>query len=58
MRYEDAATVACLPVLRSGHAPMVLVARGAAEEEATQSMLMLLGDLLINHYQLSYEWGA
>jgi hypothetical protein len=58
MRYEGAATVACLPVLRSGHAPMVLVARGAAEEEATQSMLMLLGDLLINHYQLSYEWGA
>jgi hypothetical protein len=58
VRHEVAATVACLPVLRSGHAPMVLVARGAAAEEATQSMLMLLGDLLVHHYQLSYEWGA
>jgi hypothetical protein len=58
VRNEGAATVAWLPVLRSGHAPMMLVARGAAAEEATQSMLMLLGDLLMNHYQLSYEWGA
>jgi hypothetical protein len=58
MRYEGTATIACLPILHSGHAPMVLVARGAAEEEATQSMLMLLGDLLVHHYQLSYEWEA
>ncbi len=54
----NAGALACLPVVRVGHAPMVIVARGAAAEEATQSILLLLGDLLAQHYEQCYEYGA
>jgi hypothetical protein len=51
IRNEGNTTLACLPILRIGHAPMVIVARGAAGEEATQSILLLLGDLLARHFE-------
>lgn len=37
---------------------MVMVARGAAAEEATQSILLLLGDLLAHHYEQANELGV
>lgn len=58
VRHEGPAALACLPILRVGHAPMVMVARGGAAEEATQSILLLLGDLLAHHYEQANELGA
>ncbi len=51
VRSEAQACVACMPILQAGMAPLVVVARGAADEESTQSILLLLGDLLARRFE-------
>jgi len=46
VRAEGNDVLACLPICLTGHAPLVLVARGNAADAATQALLMLFGNLL------------
>jgi hypothetical protein len=46
VRAEDGAALVCLPVRPAGHAPLVIVARGDAGDSVSQTLLMLLGDLI------------
>ncbi len=46
VRSEGNDVLACLPICLTGHAPLVLVARGNAADAATQALLMLFGNLL------------
>jgi hypothetical protein len=46
VRSEGSDVLACLPICLTGHAPLVLVARGKAADAATQALLMLFGNLL------------
>jgi hypothetical protein len=46
VRSEGKDVLACLPICLTGHAPLVLMARGNAADAATQALLMLFGNLL------------
>jgi hypothetical protein len=46
VRAEDGAALVCLPVRPAGHAPLVIVARGDPGDSVSQTLLMLLGDLI------------
>jgi hypothetical protein len=46
VRSEGNDVLACLPICLMGHSPLVLVARGNAADAATQTLLMLFGNLL------------
>ncbi len=47
VREEGNATLACLPLQIEGDTPLVLVAYGNAGDEATQTLLMVFGDQLV-----------
>jgi hypothetical protein len=46
VRQEGAAVTACLPICLVGRTPLVLAARGNATDAATQTLLMLFGELI------------
>lgn len=46
VRSEDGAVLACLPVRLDGYTPMVLAAHGDAADAASQTLLMILADLI------------
>jgi hypothetical protein len=47
VRAEGADALACQPICLAGHAPLVLVAYGNAGDAATQALLMLFGNLVV-----------
>jgi hypothetical protein len=46
VRMEGAASLVCLPVRLAGHAPLIIAARGDAGDLASQTLLMIFGDLI------------
>lgn len=46
VRAEGAGWLVCLPICRADQAPLVVVARDATDDAATQALLMLFGDMV------------
>jgi hypothetical protein len=51
VRSEGAETLACLPIRLKDGTSLVLVARGAAQDAATQALLMLFGTMIIDRLE-------